>query len=426
MKNRKNIFFRGLSILLLAAVSGCTFFNSDKPPLPGQRESIFDINNLPKEDVLANKPENLAYKKNKSWPVTGGALSHIVGPVVLGNDFSRQEYESFSNSGSGAVYFMQPLIKGDNLYLLSCKNEVFSLDKNNLETKWKFRPKLEVDCPLVGGIAVNEKKVILVAPEGKVFALSRGTGEVVWEKDLEEPMRGAPTFSNKNIILQSKDNKVYGLSIETGDIVWNFSSSMEGLSFLKNSNAAVYKGKILAVLTSGDVVMLRGDNGAVLWHDKLDAQADKDELSLLSNTQASPLLEDIYAFIFTQQQLIAFDQRNGRQLWEEPVGGHLKPAVSKTHIFLVDKRGLIVALEKSNGKIAWISKLPSSDKSRFGPYITSSGILVFNDDKALFFGVKDGLLKKEIKLEAAPITAPSIVDNKVYILDRDKHISVYG
>lgn len=425
MKNKKVFFLSGLAIAVLSFLSGCTFFNSDKPPLPGQRESIFNINNLPKEDALAHKPGKLKYAKNKNWTVAGGALSHATGPLVLDSDFSRKSYESFSIKSSGAIYFMQPLIKGDMLYLLSCRNEVFALDKESLETKWKFRPSLEVDCPLVGGIGIYGNKVVLVTPEGKIFALARKTGELVWSKDFAEPMRGAPTFSDNNVILQSKDNKVYALSTESGELVWTFSASLEGLSFLKNSNAAVLDGRVLTVLTSGDVVMLRGDNGAVLWRDKLDAHANKDELSLILNTQALPVLEDIYAFIFSQQQLVVFDQRNGRQLWEEPIGGHLEPAVTKKHLFIIDDRGYLMALEKNNGKTSWITKLPSFKKQRFGPYVTSSGVLVFNDDKALFFETKDGILQKEVSLNACPVTPPIIVDNALYVLDSDQHISVY-
>ncbi len=427
MKNSKWVQLNRIIVFVAVASSlgSCSFLNTDKPPLPGKRESVFQEDSLPKKNSSAKNPRAINYKTNKNWLVIGGAFNHVPGALTLSSDFNKVASETFYAKRSRSINFMQPLIQGDTVYLLSYENEVFALDSKTLRKKWSFKPELETDSPLVGGIAVDKDKVLLVTPEGKIFVLKSDTGNVVWKKDLEEPMCGAPTVSNESIILQSKSNKIYALSLVSGEVMWMFSAPAEGLSFLKNINPAVYEGKILAVLSSGDIVMLRGDNGAVLWHDKLDTQADKDELSLLINTQALPLLDKIYTFILNQKQLVAFDQRNSRQLWEESIKGHLTPAVTEAHLFVIDDRGYVFAMEKDSGKISWVSKLPVSTQDRFGPYITSFGVLVFNDDEALFLDIKDGTLKKKISLEGAPVIAPVIVNNTLYILDNKQNLTVY-
>jgi outer membrane protein assembly factor BamB len=73
-----------------------------------------------------------------------------------------------------------------------------------------------------GNVATYEGRVL-----GQWFCLDAKTGDVLWEKDMEDP--NTITGVSKGIIVATTTQSggpwtassgIYGLSLETGDLVW--------------------------------------------------------------------------------------------------------------------------------------------------------------------------------------------------------------
>lgn len=421
-------FFSSLAFLCpLFCLSGCTFFDTDKPPLQGKREAILDQEPLPQKDSATHMSPIIHFFKDNTWKVLGGSRSHSLPPQKLSSDLERLDHRSIYVKRPGSFNNMQPLIEADVAYVIDYRNYLQAIDLRTFNEIWSYKPTItRASDDLTGGIALHDDKIILSTTEGKVFLLNKKTGSLVWETDLKEPLRSAPTVGASNIILQTKSNKIYALDLISGDVAWNFSVPAENLSFMTNVNPAIRDNKVFAVFSSGDIVMLRADNGAVLWREQLNVQANKDELSLLADTRALPIFDNTLVFVTNQQQLIAFDQRHGKQVWEKSLKSHRTPFVTKDGLFVLDDRGYVYALEKDTGRVVWRSGLPTTKHERFGPIVTSSGVLVINDNQALFLDINDGSLKTSAELEATPLIAPVVVDEKLYILDADQNLSMYG
>ncbi len=94
-----------------------------------------------------------------------------------------------------------PLVDNGMMYIPDGWGSVYAIDVSSGkkgEIKWKFDPGVDrawagdVACCGVNnrGVALWKDKVISIALDGRIFALNRATGEVVWERKAAEPAIG--------------------------------------------------------------------------------------------------------------------------------------------------------------------------------------------------------------------------------------------
>jgi len=94
-----------------------------------------------------------------------------------------------------------PLVDNGMMYIPDGWGSVYAIDVSSGkkgEIKWKFDPGVDrawagdVACCGVNnrGVALWKDKVISIALDGRIFALNRATGEVVWERKAAEPALG--------------------------------------------------------------------------------------------------------------------------------------------------------------------------------------------------------------------------------------------
>jgi alcohol dehydrogenase (cytochrome c) len=94
-----------------------------------------------------------------------------------------------------------PLVDNGMMYIPDGWGSVYAIDVSSGkkgEIKWKFDPGVDrawagdVACCGVNnrGVALWKDKVISIALDGRIFALNRATGEVIWERKVAEPAIG--------------------------------------------------------------------------------------------------------------------------------------------------------------------------------------------------------------------------------------------
>ncbi len=94
-----------------------------------------------------------------------------------------------------------PLVDNGMMYIPDGWGSVYAIDVSNgkkADIKWKFDPGVDrawagdVACCGVNnrGVALWKDKVISISLDGRIFALNRATGEVVWERKAAEPAIG--------------------------------------------------------------------------------------------------------------------------------------------------------------------------------------------------------------------------------------------
>jgi quinohemoprotein ethanol dehydrogenase len=134
-----------------------------------------------------------------------------------------------------------PLMADGKLYVTGSWSHVLALDARTGETLWHFDPEVPKDysvhtcCDVVNrGVALWGDKVYVGSLDGRMIALHRDTGAVVWEVDTRindvdsYSITGAPRVVNGKVIIGNGGAEmgvrgyVTAYDAETGEQVWRF------------------------------------------------------------------------------------------------------------------------------------------------------------------------------------------------------------
>ncbi|MDF2750590.1 MAG: quinonprotein alcohol dehydrogenase [Gaiellaceae bacterium] len=146
-------------------------------------------------------------------------------------------------SGLAAKYSQeaQPIFYDGVLYVPTGEDEVFAVDVETGEIKWRYDAQLEqrintVCCGwLSRGVALGEGMVFLGQLDGKLVALDQRTGEVAWETQVGRWQEGytitaAPLYYDGMVITGvsggefSIRGRVQAYDAKTGERVWVFNT----------------------------------------------------------------------------------------------------------------------------------------------------------------------------------------------------------
>jgi alcohol dehydrogenase (cytochrome c) len=136
---------------------------------------------------------------------------------------------------------VNPLIDNGFMYTTDGWGTVYKIDVRNpgrAEFVWTADPgvKHEGNAPRTRGIALWEDKIVANLPDGRVIAINRDNGEIVWDKKIagknefggQEKFLTAPVVADGKVIVQNGAGDagtrgwVAGLDVKDGKELWRF------------------------------------------------------------------------------------------------------------------------------------------------------------------------------------------------------------
>ncbi len=149
----------------------------------------------------------------------------------------------YSISPSGRVLFPSPSVDGDAVYFGNGWKEIISLDANTGAFKW-ISPTLE--DAIGSSPAVAYGKIFLIVNNGRVYALDKATGDVVWNykagANLASANWSSPAIANGVVYVGSTDGKLYALDALNGDLLWSYQTGGPIISSPVVANGMVFVG----------------------------------------------------------------------------------------------------------------------------------------------------------------------------------------
>ncbi|MBN1240892.1 MAG: methanol/ethanol family PQQ-dependent dehydrogenase [Gammaproteobacteria bacterium] len=139
------------------------------------------------------------------------------------------------STGTGEGHQSPPIVNDGVMFITTPFNQVFALDAVTGDLLWRYRhrlpPDLRMGHPTNRGVALYGDKVYTATSDAKVVALDAATGEVAWERAVEDYNGGyymtlAPLAARGRIMVGVSGGErgirgfVIALDAETGDEVW--------------------------------------------------------------------------------------------------------------------------------------------------------------------------------------------------------------
>lgn len=285
-----------------------------------------------------------------------GAVTRL--DLVSGKRVWSRELKGRLGSGVGG--------DAKHVYVASRDGVVYALDKQSGETKWTQSMSSEVlvrpvtaltSRALIAGDAGDsdaDQLVVVRAVNGMIAALDSATGEQLWNARFEPPALtvhgySEPVVLRSGVLAGLEDGKLVALSRDRGQLLWESTVSYpSGRSEVErlvdmDANLLIDNSHIYAVTYQGNLARIEPQRGQLTWSESLSSVAGMAQDG-----------EHLYVTL-DDSEVVAVAKSSGEVLWRqnELVGRMLSrpTVVTGKRIVVADFEGYIHALDAGSGQI---------------------------------------------------------------------------
>jgi outer membrane protein assembly factor BamB len=440
LRARWNGFVIASVLLVPLSFVGCSWFEDEKQPLPGERISILSLDRqLEPDPELAKIPIALPRPViNPDWPEDGGYPNHAMQHLSLPDKLTEAWKTSIGEGASRYTRVLsQPVVVKGRVYAMDGGVQVTALDAATGDRLWQveLKPEDERGSSFGGGVAFWNDRLYVSTGYAQVLALDPADGHVIWKSAVAAPIRSGPTVSDGRIFVVTVDNELDVFATDDGRRLWSHNAIPETASLLGSASPAVEGEVVVAAYSSGELYALAVENGRPFWSDNLSGTRSVNAVSSLADIRGRPVLDRGRVFAASHSgRIAAIDLRSGDRAWEQEFGSAHSPWVVGDYVYILSNQNELVCLTRNDGKVRWVYQLPSyqNAKKRTDP-MTWAGPVLGSDRLIVLSSAGDAIsispytgepLGREV-LPAGGYMSPVIADNALYVLTDDANLSAY-
>jgi outer membrane protein assembly factor BamB len=390
--------------------------------LPGKREAVMQPNSLGVSDSQSNEPVVVpAAVSNPEWTQPGGVASHAMHNLALGSDIKR----AFAvNAGRGSDSYGRltstPIVAGGRVFVLDSRSEVRAFSANDGAQVWtrSLVPEgRDGRGAFGGGLAADGSRLYAATAFGEIVALDISSGNEVWRKSFDGPIRGAPTVAGGRVYFATVSNDTHAIDAADGAPLWRYQGIGEQASTLASPSPVVGGGYVVVPHTTGELIAFRTDNGVPVWIETLTSLQPSGSLANINDIAGRPVIADgqVYA-IANSGRLGAFRLETGEPVWAQEISGTQMPWVAGDYAFVINGTATMAAVERRSGAVRWTANLPGGGVWS-GP-VLGGGRLIAVSSTGLMANIspQTGEVLSTVELGNEFYIAPVIANGTAYLL----------
>nr|WP_315195310.1 PQQ-binding-like beta-propeller repeat protein [uncultured Flavobacterium sp.] len=264
--------------------------------------------------------------------------------------------------------------------------------------------------------------VFFGSSDGNVYALNANTGQLKWKFETKASIHCSPVLYKKTLYIGSWDANLYAIDIETGKERWKFETGTQlGFKGIE-STVAVANDMVYFGARDPFLFALNAETGKLVW--KYDAG--------YSWIISSAVVDNGVVYVGTSDTfaLLGLDAKNGKELFRFKANGYVysSPAIAGDTAYFGDFTGNFFAVNtKSSGK-EWNSFSTKNRKS-FASEILNNNLIDFSyaakGADLSFYDINKTVMYKFYKLGSI-VSSPFIANNTVYFGSADGNCYAIG
>jgi outer membrane protein assembly factor BamB len=438
---------RILLILPLLALAGCAYIpaslGGDKEApverAPGERIAVMSGGPAIQADpALADAALSLPSPEiNTGWVQHGGnvlgQLPHPALPVKL----EKVQRESV---GDGDSYphnlIVAPVVAEGAVYAMDANGKISSHDAGDIgELRW-ISPGVATENgePVMGGgLAYEADRLFAASGKGLVAALDAKSGLELWRQPLNIPIRSAPRADSGRVYVVTVDSQLFALDGKSGEVLWSHRGINEATGFLIEASPVATADYVVAPYTSGEIHVLRADDGSEVWNDMLLSPQRISASSVFTGIGGDPVIEGDALYVPGSAGLFAaFQLSTGRRLWEQPIASLNTPWVAGDALYILSTDAQLICLQRLDGRVKWATQLPvyedaAKKKNHYtwhGPVLAGGRLLAVGAHGELMSANPEtGQLLETQTIPDEAFVGPVIAGNVLYLVTRNAKLN---
>ena len=315
-------------LLVLLAMSGCSWFGGDDEPEEIKPNPLPDINEEVRLDVLWNQK------------IGGG-------------------------SGDRAIR-LRPAIIGGRVFAASADGRIKALTTDTGRVIWEaeikdFYTKAELSFgfskgldAITGGVGAGGDLVVVGTGSGEILALNQSDGSLAWKSRVASEVLSQPQIDNDLVVVQTIDGKVAAYDAIDGSSKWIYTTNIPALTLRGTSTPIISDDVIVVGFSSGRVTLLERDTGFVRLEQRVGVAQGSSDLERLVDIDGAMAMENgrLYAASF-QGGIVGLDLVSGRVLWSEEASSVSGVGTGFGNVYLASSDSQISAHNADNGREVW-------------------------------------------------------------------------
>lgn len=316
-----------------------------------------------------------------------------------------------------------PVVAAEVVYAATREGKVGALDKNNGDMLWR----VDLDTLLTGGVGVGGGVVVVGNNNGEVIALNADTGEERWRAALSSEILSSPGANASVVIVQTQDAKLVGLSISSGDKLWQYETDVPVLSLRGTAAPLVLDTMVVSGFSNGKLVALEPVSGSVLWEVRVATPKGRTELERMVDVSTPVLFNDVIYASSYQGRTGAYSRGNGRELWGQAYSSHVSPSYGLGQVYVVDDTDRVRALRGNSGQVLWTND-ELTLRNLSAPLAVGGAVALTDAEGYLhLLSQTDGTFVARTKVDGDGVSVPMAGDgDTLYVLDNSGNLSAYS
>ncbi len=314
-----------------------------------------------------------------------------------------------AGQGEGFTH-LTPVIDGDVIYSVDHKGRVVALNRLTGKVLWQRKTKESIS----GGIGIEGGSLFIGNQGGELIALSTDDGSEIWRRQLSGEILSVPRSNGNVVAVQTMNGRLYALNAKTGDELWFYENSPPVLILRGTPSPIVTDTAIYAGFSNGRLMSFNPQNGLILWEQRIAIPQGRSELERMVDIHASPVLRDGILFAAAYQgRVTALARGTGSAIWAQEMSTSEDIALFENRLFLSQTDGTVTAFNAANGEVIWSNdqmlRRGLSAPQAFGDYVAVV------DFKGYMHVMRqtDGEFVARVRVDRKGARAPMLTDGSI-------------
>ena len=312
--------------------------------------------------------------------------------------------------------------KSDNNFAPVKSNDyLFVADSHSYLYRYNFYSgklisKVRLHDHMLSGIAVGIDSIFYINNKGELISLSKNDYKLQWKTQLYAFTNEIPIIVADKVLVKLNNGIILAYSINKGHLIWVYTPSMISF-FARNEHNTFYPYDYSVILngdSTGSIELLNINNGNLLWKTKV-ANPGLSLSEQLIGINSNPILDGkiVYVAVYNLN-IVAIDIYKGIK-WVHNIATQYPISFDISHIYVLDDKGVLYALNKSDGSIVWTNDILKGRLLQSPILLNNMLLLVDNYGYIYLFNCNNGELLQKMLTHLSNISGISVTGNDLVL-----------